>query len=531
MDWARVGAVVRLEVQVQRREPLTVLYMLVFALLAMAFAAAGPVELVRDRGAVPRDAPWSLMLASTAITAFGQVITTMVAATVVLRDRADRVADLLVATRLTSREYLLAKLLAALLMLMLIYAAIPLGLILGSLLGGGTVVRAVTGTVTPFVVVVLPTMLAVGALQFAAGVLSGRLWVIVGQGLVLIWLWTATIGWAENGATGVVSLLDPFGSAPLLVSTREWTDAERLVRPMPMSSLLFASRIAWLAVGASMATIAIVRTPSRRVATAAAPRSDDDVPVHTVGVALKRAPAPRWWRGMIATARYVSRWMLRDTGWRVLALLGALNIGAHAWSDGVASDIASPTLVALRLIQEHGRLFLILLATIYAGEVYWREEEERSAAFFSAAPIPDGALLAGRVAGVVAAQCALVVLLVLAAVVGVATARGEVAAGAFLAAPRWVLLPFVSWMLVALAVHVVVRQKVVAHLLCIAAWAVASVRFGAAVPDADARVPAWGWVLTCLLACLVIRWRWTRDAVGRRSGRVALATAFEATLV
>ena len=203
MNWVRVAAVVRLELRVQRREPLTVLYMLVFALLATAFAAAGPVELVGDRGPVPRDAPWSLMLASTAITAFGQVITTMVAATVVLRDRADRVADLLVATPLTRREYLLAKLLASLLMLALIYAAVPVGLIAGSLLGGGSLLRAMVGTLPPFVAVVLPTMLAVGALQFSVGVLSGRLWVIVGQGLLLIWLWTATIGWVSgsDGAT------------------------------------------------------------------------------------------------------------------------------------------------------------------------------------------------------------------------------------------------------------------------------------------------------------------------------------------
>ena len=50
---ARMAAVVRLELRTQRREPLTLLYVLVLGLLSMAFAAAGPVELVRGRGAVP----------------------------------------------------------------------------------------------------------------------------------------------------------------------------------------------------------------------------------------------------------------------------------------------------------------------------------------------------------------------------------------------------------------------------------------------------------------------------------------------
>lgn len=63
MSRGRIASVIRLELLVQRREPLTALYMLVLGLLAMAFAAAGPVELVRGRGGVPRDSGWSLMLA------------------------------------------------------------------------------------------------------------------------------------------------------------------------------------------------------------------------------------------------------------------------------------------------------------------------------------------------------------------------------------------------------------------------------------------------------------------------------------
>ncbi|HYW51464.1 MAG TPA: hypothetical protein VE861_12710, partial [Gemmatimonadaceae bacterium] len=263
---AHVRAVVLLELRTQRREPLTVLYMLVLSLLAAAFAAAGPVELVRDRGAVPRDSAWSLMMASTALTAFGQVITTMVAATVVLRDRADRVSDLLAVTRMSRREYLAGKLLAALLMLVSIYPAIPLGLVAGAVVGGGGIIAAVAGALTPFVCVVLPTMLAIGALQFAAGVLSGRLWVIVGQGLVLIWLWTAVTDAVATPGTATIALFDPFASAPLLIATRAWTDFERASSTMPVSTLLVASRVLWLTIGAGAAGAAIlwrVRPSSR----------------------------------------------------------------------------------------------------------------------------------------------------------------------------------------------------------------------------------------------------------------------------
>ena len=80
--------VLRFELRYHRREFLTWLAAVVFLLLAGGFMATGAVELVRGRGALPRTAPWIVAQAMAGITAFGQVITTMIAATAVLRDDA-----------------------------------------------------------------------------------------------------------------------------------------------------------------------------------------------------------------------------------------------------------------------------------------------------------------------------------------------------------------------------------------------------------------------------------------------------------
>ena len=473
----RIAAVARLELLVQRREPLSILYVLVFGLLAAVFAAAGPVELVRNRGAVPRDAAWSLMLASTALTAFGQVITTMVAATVVLRDRADRVQDFVIASHLSSREYLTGKMVAALVVLCAIYTAIPFGLVIGAVVAGGAIGRALVASLLPFVVVVIPTMLAIGALQFAIGVLSGRLWVIVGQGLVLIWLWSAAsdaVAAAQAESMFPVLLLDPFGSAPLLQATRMWTDAERASRAMPITPALLASRVVWLSIGAGAAVLAIVRGSRVRMPRAVIATHAHDLTANAVsGRPLAVAGAPHAWRGAAGTAVYVARWMLRDTGWRVLALLGALNVGVHVWFDvRQPAQVQSLALVALSSTVMHAQLFLILLATIYAGELVWREREERSAPSFDVAPISTTAMLVGRVAGGVLAQCVLVAMLGTAAAVTAIVGSGEA-----LDLPLFVrgvgglvLVPCIGVLLVSLAVHAVVQQKAAGHLLLIAGW-------------------------------------------------------------
>ena len=508
----RIAAVVRLELMIQRREPLTVLYVLVLGLLSAAFAGAGPIELVRGRGTVPRDAAWALMLASTSLTAFGQVITTMVAATVVLRDRADRIAELLITTQLTSREYLTGKLVAALMMLCLIYAAIPIGLATGAVIGGGQPGAALVAILPPFVLVVLPTMLAVGALQFAVGVLSGRLWAIVGLGLALIWLWSASAGASSTSAA--VAMLDPFGSAPLLIATRAWTDAERASLAMPVTLSLLANRALWLSLGA-LAAVSAIRNGGRhrvRRAIAAQTATEARLPVPAVG-SIERAGEASPGAGALATARYVSRWMLRDTGWRVLAALGATNVAVHAWLDArgavSAAEVTSRTLAAL---MTHSRLFLILLATIYAGELVWREREERSAAQFDVLPIGAAALLFGRVSGVIAAQAVLTLILAATAMLAGAIAGLRIPAVPeyFTAVLQHLAMPFVLWMLVALAVHALVQQKLVGHLLLIAAW-VAGVLFpDAAGVDFPTRLPGSALALAGFVSLALAGLGWIR---------------------
>lgn len=471
-----------------------------------------------------------MMLASTALTAFGQVITTMVAATVVLRDRADRVHELLASSPLTPRQYRLGKLLAALVMLCLIYTAIPLGLIAGAVVRGGDLIASVTGALRPFVLLVLPTMLAVGLLQFAAGVLSGRLWVIVGLGLVLIWMWSAAVAAVSSPDwSGVAVLADPFGSTPLLRATAAWTDQQRAAWPMPVTAGLLVNRGCWLALALALAWLAVVRTPTVRrqmasVMPSALQESVDRTQQITTSLVLVRGGAVGFWRGTVAVAAYVVRWMLRDPGWRVLSVLGAMNVGVHAVLDAPRSATTEiATAHALLMLGTHARLFLVLLATIYAGELVWREREERSAALFDVMPIGTAAMVGGRIVGALLAQVAVVVLLSVTALVGtLLVTRAAVDPIRFAQSAVWlVAVPFAGWMLVSVSVQVLVQQKLAAHLLVIAAWTVAVLGTGGAAASSDVLIPHAGWAIVAVLAMVVSGLGWVRggDRVWRVLGR------------
>ena len=143
-------AVARFELRFHRRELLTWLAGAVFFLLTFGFMASGAVELVGDRGAAPKHAPWTIAHAMAGVTAFGQVMVTLIAATAVLRDEAARTRALYLTTPITRLQYVGGRLAGTLLVLLLVHLAIPLGLLAGALLPGGAALPAPGAVARPF---------------------------------------------------------------------------------------------------------------------------------------------------------------------------------------------------------------------------------------------------------------------------------------------------------------------------------------------------------------------------------------------
>ena len=142
----RLRTVAAFELRYHGREFLTGVYVAVFFLLTFGFTASDAVELVGGRGALPKNAPWVVAQAMAGVTAFGQVITAMIAATAVLRDRAARTEALLLATPLTRTEYLAGRFAGAVLVMLLVYLAIPLGALGGAVVGPARATRCSPST-------------------------------------------------------------------------------------------------------------------------------------------------------------------------------------------------------------------------------------------------------------------------------------------------------------------------------------------------------------------------------------------------
>ncbi len=496
--------VARFEAQLQRREFLTGLYVAVFFFLTFGYTSSEVVELVADRGPIPRNAPWALAHAMAGVTAFGQVITTMITATAVMRDVALRQQELLFATRLRARDYLLGRWAGALLVMLVVYAAIPIGLAAGTAMPwvdrSGLLAFDWQAYLRPLLLLVVPNVLLVSALFFAAGALGRSFMTILLLGVGLVALWSSGVSLAREGVAAG-ALLDPFGNAALTWTTREWTPDARAQALLPWSGWLAANRALWLAVGAAALgwlmrrfRLEVVVAGTPRSATSrdrsrveggggardAAPR-DATAGDPTLGTAtslalrsalLRRPTPPSRWQQLAAEAGFTLRWTLRERGFLTLALLGALNALANAWRAGGPTPTALDVLGA---VQEHARIFLILVATIYAGELVWRERDVRSDALRDVLPGGTGTLVAGKIAGILLAQVVLVLpLLVVALLAGIGRGAAGLSIGVALAWIGGMVYPFLAQLtLLSLLVHAVAQDKVAGHVTLIAGWVMA----------------------------------------------------------
>ena len=479
--------VARFEWRVQSREFLTWVYAALFFLLCLGYTSSHAVELVSGRDGVPRNAPWALAHAMAGVTAFGQVITTMITATAVMRDVATRTQELLFTTRLTRGTYLGGRWAGALLVMGVVYAAIPAGLVAGTLMpwverdsllpfDAGAYLR-------PLLLLVIPNVVVVSALFFSAGAMRRSFMAILLLGVALVALWSSGVAMARDGVAWGV-FVDPFGNAALEHATRGWSAAERGARTIPVSGSLLVNRALWLAIGAgALAWLArsfrfglleqSTRPEARRLGATAHPvRTARGFEGPAAPLRYSRASPPTRLPTVLVEASWTFRWTLRERGFLALAALGTLNALANAWRAGGAAADAGQVLGA---VQEHSRLFLILVATIYAGELVWRERDLRADAVRDVLPAGTGTLFTGKLLGLLAAQLVLVAPLVAAALVA-GYARG--AAGMSLPlAVLWIgglVYPFLAQLtFLSLLVHALVQHKVAGHVALIAGWVTA----------------------------------------------------------
>jgi ABC-2 type transport system permease protein len=411
-------------------------------------------------------------------------ITSALAGRAVHRDFEARIHPLFFTTPVSKTAYLGGRYLAAVAANLLVLLGIPLGLLAATAM---PIVEAerigafrLGAYAVPFLVIVVPNVLMTAAVFLVLAALTRRVLANQVGGLALLLAWSLSRLFATAiDADWLTWLSDPFGGAPLNEARRYWTVTEQNTLPLPLTTPLLANRALWLAVGLGVLAYGIHRFRFAQFA-----REDDGPRMNTAGAQAPslasrlRLPEPR--RAFGGGARLVQLALLtRDGTRRVLRgawfwILAALCVVFMLFTGTEIGSIYGTrtypvTYQVLELLAGSFILFLIVIITIYAGELVWEERETGSAQIHDSLPVPSWVPFAAKTLALVAMT---VVLLAVVAVTGmlIQAARGyfRFEPGLYLSELFGLYVPFFTLMVVlAVTVQSLANHKYVGHLIII----------------------------------------------------------------
>lgn len=471
------------ELRYHFRRGVTWLYVLIFFLMGFLSTASEAVSAGGGTGQVVRNAPLVLGQLMAVLILLGQVLTAGITGTAAMRDEQFGTQELLFTTRMTRSGYLLGRFLGSLAAMLVVYAAIPFGQMLGSLMPwipkeaiGPFRLAAFWHT---FAVIGIPNLLFVGALVFAVGALTRKLFAVYISGIALLVIWQisqAALGTLDN--VRLSGLVDPYALVTISAATRYWSIAEQNGNLLPVSGVLLENRLLWLGVGAVCFAIAFaafrLRVGNRGGSKVVKAEPATAVPVMPA-VQYRFDAAAR--RSMFGNGfRFTLRSIMGEATFLAIALFTVTNLGFGVWyassSQQGTSRYWPVTATLAPTVAGSLLLFLTILITLYLGELLWRDRQQRSDQIVDALPVSTGLLISSRLVALGLALGALIV-------AGIVTAwLLQVAQGYSRLEPVLMLRYVFGWLMpvtlatlgFAAAVHAVVDQKFLGHVILIGTY-------------------------------------------------------------
>jgi ABC-2 type transport system permease protein len=394
------------EFRYQIRQPVFWVAVGFFFLLAFGSVASSNVQLGSTAN-VHKNAATVIAQLNLAFAVIYMFVTAAFVANIIVRDDETGFGAILRSTSLSKFDYLYGRFSGAFLAAALSFLAVPLGLAIGSAMPWVD-----PETVGPFVlnhylfsyfVLALPALLLTSAVFFAlTTVTRSMMWTYVG---VIAFMVLQTIGSGflrQPGLEKIAALWEPFGSGAFGLAVRYWTAAERNSQVPALAGYLLANRILWIGISLAIAAAAY---PLFRIAPTArktkAGKADKAEAAPTTALAATRV-TPRFDRAtrltqLWARARLDARQVFLSPAYLVLlGLAVALSI-ANLWraaDDSLYGGSIYPVTRAMITALEGIFSFMtVVIASFYAGELVWREQDRKTHEIIDATPIPDWAFV------------------------------------------------------------------------------------------------------------------------------------------
>ena len=391
----------------------TYVYFLLWFLLGF-FAIAARDFINTGNGKQLLNGPFSTTILYSLFSFFGVLVMAGIFGPSILRDFQRDTFQLIFTKPITKFAYLGGRWLGSFITCIVTFSGMVFGEWLGTYAPWADETRIVHGHALwywqPFFSVTVVQIFFIGSLFFAVAALSRKIFIVYLQGvaLFLLYLVLLTIFSATRSLEHFWSgLLDPIGLQLFDVIARYWTVAEKNSQLVQWTGVMLYNRLLWIGVGIAALAITYRLFPlsaealtaqvqSKRAARAKLQDEVEEVSTGRRSFAAARLPVVQQifdrmlpWRQYASLTRVHVRNITREIPfWAILVLLAVFTLSNGYFAGRVEDRSVWPvTYLMLQSVEGNAQLFLYIVATLYAGELVWRERDTSFAGIHDALPL------------------------------------------------------------------------------------------------------------------------------------------------
>jgi ABC-2 type transport system permease protein len=480
------------ELKLRFRSVSTYIFFLIpFAMMLLAVSAEdfGFVGV----GKAQVNGPFALTAGCTILTMFGVILAAAIFGPAMLRDFQQDTYAMIFTKPVKKFDYLGGRWLASYVVSVFVFSGLIAGGIVGTFMPWADKSRLapvhLTNYLKPFSQISLVNLFFIGALFFCVAALSRRIIVVYLQGVAVFVMYLILYLWVVN--TNKLdrfwaSVADPMGLVLIRSATRYWTVAEQNSKFLNWSGTFLYNRLLWIAVGIVVLALTYLLFPmSAEALTArrankkaqeaaeteeqerkARPRAVGQLPVLT-----RLFNSSTTWAQFRSMTKMRARNIFREPVFWALMVLLTFFCGADCFVAGNVSGVTvwPVTYVVLNSMSGDAMLFMIIVIVLYAGELIWRERDVKFEQIHDSLPAKDWTNWLSKAAAL-SLMCVAMLAIVMVMGILMQTVRGfyHYELWHYMAELYLIWLPnLLMYVLLALFVHTVVRNKFVGHAIVI----------------------------------------------------------------
>jgi ABC-2 type transport system permease protein len=382
------------ELKLRLKSIATYCYFALWVVITFLFVVAPDISM--GPGKILGNGPFFTQLFDVQFSFFGAIIMAALFGTSILRDFQRDTYQIVFTKPIRKIDYLGGRWAGSFLTTLLIFTGIPIGEMLGTLAPWADHARLAPVDLPMlayhYLILIVPEVFFLGALFFLVAALTRQVIVVYLQGVALLIVYL--IGFVSVIQSRSLnpywpSVLDPVGMILFRTISRYWTVSEQNSLWIPFNGMFLWNRVLWCSVGVlalvavqiffPMSAEALTTRRSRKLKARDQESTAPPVPkFHNLLPIIKTSfTFATSVRQFLSLTRIYFRNIFREIPFWAITLLmvGFCMVNGHSAGHLDGADVWPVTYYMLQAVEGFGVLCLYIVATMYAGELIWRERD------------------------------------------------------------------------------------------------------------------------------------------------------------